>query len=79
MAQNINHGTSLTISVCSLNQTVLDYTGNLRNIMISLEESKKRGAKYRFGPELELWYINYLTYSGYGCQDHFYEQGIDCF
>ena len=43
----------------------MDFTGNLERIILSIEEAKKRGAKYRLGPELEI--------SGYGCEDHFLE------
>ncbi len=35
-------------------------------IIRSIEECKKNGSRIRIGPELEV--------SGYGCEDHFYEQ-----
>ncbi|TNM90520.1 glutamine-dependent NAD(+) synthetase isoform X1 [Takifugu flavidus] len=58
-------GRKVTVATCSLNQWALDFEGNLRRILQSIEIAKSRGAKYRLGPELEI--------SGYGCADHFYE------
>lgn len=48
-----------------MNQWALDFTGNTKRILRSIEISKKAGARYRLGPELEL--------SSYGCGDHFHE------
>lgn len=55
-----------TLATCSLNQWALDFDGNLRRVLESIERAKAAGARYRLGPELEL--------PGYGCEDHFYEQ-----
>lgn len=55
----------VTLATCSLNQWALDFEGNVRRILESIQISKDRGAAYRLGPELEL--------CGYGCADHFYE------
>ncbi|XP_023187882.1 glutamine-dependent NAD(+) synthetase isoform X3 [Xiphophorus maculatus] len=58
-------GRKVTLSTCSLNQWVLDFEGNAKRILKSIEVAKANGAKYRLGPELEI--------CGYGCADHFYE------
>lgn len=58
-------GRKATVAVCSLNQWAMDFQGNYSRIISSIKEAKKRGAKYRTGPELEI--------TGYGCADHFYE------
>ncbi|XP_031548903.1 glutamine-dependent NAD(+) synthetase-like [Actinia tenebrosa] len=55
----------VTLATCSLNQWALDFEGNVRRILESIQISKDRGASYRLGPELEI--------CGYGCADHFYE------
>ena len=47
-------------------QWALDFEGNLERIKESIRISKKAGATYRLGPELEI--------PGYGCEDHFLEQ-----
>ncbi len=52
---------------CALNQTALDFSGNLKRILQSCREGKQKGAKIRTGPELEI--------TGYGCSDHFLELG----
>ena len=54
-----------TVATCSLNQWAMDFDGNLARIVASIEEAKRRGARYRVGPELEI--------CGYGCEDHFLE------
>ncbi|KAI9346299.1 hypothetical protein BDR26DRAFT_907924 [Obelidium mucronatum] len=54
-----------TLAVCSLNQWALDFKGNLERIKQSIVKAKEAGASYRLGPELEI--------TGYGCNDHFYE------
>ncbi|GAB9464655.1 Nad+ synthetase [Globisporangium polare] len=56
----------VTVATCNLNQWALDFDGNLERILVSIQEAKKRGARYRVGPELEV--------SGYGCEDHYLEQ-----
>ncbi|KAI5478009.1 hypothetical protein MNV49_005701 [Pseudohyphozyma bogoriensis] len=58
-------GHLITVATCSLNQWALDFDGNLERILESIRIAKKRGAKLRIGPELEI--------PGYGCQDHFLE------
>ncbi|CAL8069839.1 unnamed protein product [Calicophoron daubneyi] len=62
---NLNICSNFTVSLCVLNQWALDFVGNTKRILQSIELSKKAGATYRLGPELEL--------SGYGCEDHFHE------
>uniref|UniRef100_A0A672GNU8 Glutamine-dependent NAD(+) synthetase n=1 Tax=Salarias fasciatus TaxID=181472 RepID=A0A672GNU8_SALFA len=58
-------GRKVTVASCSLNQWALDFEGNSKRILRSIEIAKSQGAKYRLGPELEI--------CGYGCADHFYE------
>jgi NAD+ synthase (glutamine-hydrolysing) len=41
--------------VCTLNQWALDFDGNARRIVRSIEDAKQSGAKFRSGPELEIW------------------------
>jgi len=53
------------VATCNLNTWALDFEGNLKRILTSIERAKKAGAKYRLGPELEI--------PGYGCEDHFLE------
>lgn len=55
----------ITIASCNLNQWSLDFDGNLERTKESIRIAKAKGAVYRLGPELEL--------SGYGCEDHFFE------
>lgn len=57
----------ITVASCALNQTAMDFEGNLRRILGSCRETRERGAKIRSGPELEI--------TGYGCGDHFLELG----
>ncbi|KAL7274958.1 glutamine-dependent NAD(+) synthetase [Rhizina undulata] len=54
-----------TIATCSLNQWALDFEGNTKRIIESIQIAKQRGASLRVGPELEI--------TGYGCLDHFLE------
>lgn len=69
--------TLLTLATCSLNQWAMDFEGNYRRVKQSILISKQMGASYRLGPELELWYAYQVwfnkLFSGYGCNDHFYE------
>ncbi|KAK2575635.1 hypothetical protein KPH14_011898 [Odynerus spinipes] len=58
-------GRTVTVAVCTLNQWAMDFDGNFRRILQSIEEAKAAGATYRSGPELEV--------CGYSCEDHFYE------
>ena len=55
-----------TIASCSLNQWVLDFTGNMQRTIKSIYEAKAKGAKIRVGPELEL--------CSNSCEDHFLEK-----
>lgn len=55
----------VTLASCCLNQWALDFEGNVKRIIESIQIAKNRGASYRLGPELEI--------CGYGCADHFYE------
>lgn len=58
-------GKRVTIASCVLNQWTMDFDGNLKRILESIEVARRRGATYRLGPELEV--------TGYGCSDHFHE------
>lgn len=58
--------TRAVVAACNLNQWALDFDGNLQRIKQSIGEAKRRGARYRVGPELEI--------TGYSCEDHFLEQ-----
>ncbi|XP_014604248.1 PREDICTED: probable glutamine-dependent NAD(+) synthetase [Polistes canadensis] len=58
-------GRKVTVAACTLNQWAMDFDGNFRRILQSIEEAKAAGATYRSGPELEI--------CGYSCEDHFYE------
>ncbi|XP_071644096.1 glutamine-dependent NAD(+) synthetase [Temnothorax longispinosus] len=58
-------GRTVTVAVCTLNQWAMDFDGNTRRILQSIQEAKDAGATYRSGPELEI--------CGYSCEDHFYE------
>lgn len=44
------------LATCSLNQWALDFEGNLERILKSIRIAKAHGAKFRVGPELEVWY-----------------------
>ena len=58
-------GRKVTLAACSLNQWALDFEGNLKRILQSINIARAHGATYRLGPELEV--------PGYGCNDHFLE------
>lgn len=58
-------GRLVTLAVSCLNQWALDFDGNKRRILESIEVAKQNNATYRSGPELEI--------SGYSCEDHFFE------
>ncbi|RMX40415.1 hypothetical protein pdam_00009478 [Pocillopora damicornis] len=58
-------GRKVTLAACSLNQWALDFEGNLKRILQSINIARAHGATYRLGPELEI--------PGYGCNDHFLE------
>ena len=38
-----------TLATCNLDQWALDFDGNLARITASIEEAKRRGARYRVG------------------------------
>jgi len=57
--------TRAIVATCNLNQWALDFDGNLGRIVESIKEAKRRGARLRVGPELEV--------CGYSCEDHFLE------
>mmetsp|Transcript_18237 Transcript_18237/g.45194 ORF Transcript_18237/g.45194 Transcript_18237/m.45194 type:complete len:726 (+) Transcript_18237:85-2262(+) len=59
-------GSLVTVATCTLNQWALDFDGNVERSLKSCQMAKEAGASFRLGPELEL--------SGYGCEDHFFEQ-----
>lgn len=59
-------GHLVTVATCSLNQWALDFDGNTKRIIESIQKAKAAGARLRVGPELEV--------CGYGCLDHFLEQ-----
>lgn len=63
--QRVNMGKKVTLAACSLNQWALDFEGNLKRILQSINIARAHGATYRLGPELEI--------PGYGCNDHFLE------
>lgn len=48
-------GRKVTVAVATLNQWALDFEGNLARIMQSIMEARDLGARYRTGPELEVW------------------------
>lgn len=47
-------GHLVTVATCSLNQWALDFEGNTRRIIESIQEAKRAGAGLRVGPELEI-------------------------
>jgi NAD+ synthase (glutamine-hydrolysing) len=53
----------MKVAACALNQTPLDWNGNLHRIQSAVDESKNQGADLVLFPELCL--------SGYGCEDYF--------
>lgn len=57
--------TNVKVATCNLNQWALDFEGNKRRIIQSLEICREQQVAYRLGPELEV--------TGYGCEDHFLE------
>ncbi len=50
-------GRKATVATTCLNQWALDFEGNLNRILISIEDAKRMGARYRTGPELEITYV----------------------
>lgn len=56
-------GRTVTVAVCTLNQWAMDFEGNLRRILQSIQACKEAGATYRSGPELEIrFYIIFIFY-----------------
>ncbi|KAK3764033.1 hypothetical protein RRG08_011404 [Elysia crispata] len=58
-------GRKVIVAGCSLNQWAMDFLGNMKRIIESIQKAKAKGARYRTGQELEI--------SGYSCSDHFLE------
>ncbi len=58
----------LRISSCSLNQTPMDWNGNLTNIKKAVHVAHEQGAKLLITPELCI--------SGYGCEDFFHSPHV---
>lgn len=48
-------GRKVTVTGCTLNQWALDFEGNRNRILQSITRAKQLGARYRTGPELEIW------------------------
>lgn len=48
-------GRKVKVAVCTLNQWALDFDGNIKRIIASIEQAKAEGARFRSGPELEIW------------------------
>ncbi|KAI1136372.1 putative glutamine dependent NAD+ synthetase [Hypoxylon sp. FL0543] len=61
-------GHLITVATCNLNQWALDFEGNTKRIIESIQKAKEAGASLRVGPELEI--------CGYGCLDHLLEQDL---
>jgi len=64
--QNRIQNDVVKVATCNLNQWALAFDVNLANIVESIKIAKRDGCRFRTGPELEI--------TGYGCQDHFFEQ-----
>ncbi|UYI49989.1 NAD(+) synthase [Vibrio natriegens] len=58
----------LRISSCSLNQTPMDWSGNLLNIQKAIKIAHQAGAELLITPELCI--------SGYGCEDFFHSPHV---
>ncbi|MBR9872743.1 MAG: NAD(+) synthase [Vibrionaceae bacterium] len=58
----------LRISSCSLNQTPMDWSGNLHNIQKAINRAHEAGAELLITPELCI--------SGYGCEDFFHSPHV---
>ncbi len=54
----------MKIAACALNQTPLDWTGNIERILQATDKARKAGAGLVLFPELAL--------TGYGCEDYFF-------
>ncbi|KOY38046.1 NAD(+) synthase [Vibrio parahaemolyticus] len=55
---------TIRVSTCSLNQTPMDWYGNIENIKEAIQQANKDGAAILITPELSI--------TGYGCEDFFY-------
>ena len=58
----------IKVAAAVLNQTPLDWEGNLRNILAAIADAAKQGATVCCLPELSI--------CGYGCEDAFHSPGI---
>jgi NAD+ synthase (glutamine-hydrolysing) len=47
-------GHLITVATCSLNQWALDFEGNTKRIIESIQQAKTARAALRVGPELEI-------------------------
>ncbi len=54
----------IRVSTCSLNQTPMDWYGNIENIKEAITQANAVGAEILITPELSI--------TGYGCEDFFY-------
>nr|XP_012308432.1 glutamine-dependent NAD(+) synthetase isoform X2 [Aotus nancymaae] len=68
-------GRKVTVATCALNQWALDFEGNLQRILKSIEIAKNRGARYRLGPELEIWPVMHRNVR-YNCRVIFLNRKI---
>ncbi|MEL6715776.1 MAG: nitrilase-related carbon-nitrogen hydrolase, partial [Planctomycetota bacterium] len=59
----------LHVAACALNQTPLDWQGNLDRARRAVDVARERGAKLVLLPELAL--------PGYGCEDAFHAAHIE--
>uniref|UniRef100_A0A670YCK9 Glutamine-dependent NAD(+) synthetase n=1 Tax=Pseudonaja textilis TaxID=8673 RepID=A0A670YCK9_PSETE len=68
-------GRTVTVATCALNQWALDFDGNLERIFKSIEIAKEKGARYRLGPELEIWPVMHRNVR-YNCRVIFLNKKI---
>jgi NAD+ synthase (glutamine-hydrolysing) len=47
-------GHLVTVATCNLNQWTLDFEGNTKRIVESIQKAKAANARLRVGPELEI-------------------------
>ncbi len=59
----------VTIAAGVLNQTPLDWTGNLENILAAMEQAQQQNVSILCLPELCI--------TGYGCEDAFHSPGVE--
>ena len=52
--QDKKMGRLATLAVSTLNQWAMDFDGNARRILQSIQIAKEAGATFRSGPELEI-------------------------